>query len=88
MTDRLDRLVARPQEVADALGCSIDVVYDLKRDGRLPHVMLSRSLWGVPWTALQRWLDDEADASVVHLELEADGADIPGISGRAGRGAA
>lgn len=66
-------LVATPAQVAEALQCSIDVVRDLKREGRLPHVMLGRTLWGVPWTALQRWLDDEADASVVHLELEADG---------------
>lgn len=66
-------LVATPAEVAEALQCSIDVVRDLKQAGRLPHVMLTRTMWGVPWTALQRWLEDEADASVVHLELEADG---------------
>lgn len=79
-----DRLVATPDEVAEALGCSIDVVRDLKRGGRLPHVMLTRTMWGVPWTTLRRWLEDEAEASVVHLELEADGADVPGISRRAG----
>lgn len=78
----MSRLVATPGEVAEALGCSIDVVRDLKRDGRLPHVMLTRTMWGVPWTTLHRWLEDEADASVVHLELEAAGADIPGISTR------
>lgn len=69
-----DRLLATPQEVADALGCSIDVIRDLKREGRLPHVKLTRTFWAVPWTTLQRWLEDEADASVVHLELEAAGA--------------
>lgn len=69
-------LIATPAEVAEALQCSIDVVRDLKREGRLPHVMLSRTMWGVPWAALQRWLDDEADASVVHLELEADGVHV------------
>lgn len=76
-----DRLVATPDEVAIALGCSIDVVRDLKRGGRLPHVMLTRTMWGVPWTALRRWLDDEADASVVHLELEAAGIHV-GITGK------
>lgn len=67
-------LVATPAEVAEALQCSIDVVRELKQAGRLPHVMLTRTMWGVPWSALERWLQDEADASVVHLELEADGA--------------
>lgn len=76
-----DRLVATPEQVSLALGCSIDVVRDLKKAGRLPHIMLTRTMWGVPWTALQRWLDDEADASVVHLELEADGVHV-GISPR------
>lgn len=71
-----DRLVATPAEVAEALGCSIDVVRDLKAGGRLPHVMLTRTMWGVPWAALRRWLDDEADASVVHAELEADGVHL------------
>lgn len=66
-------LVATPAEVAEALQCSIDVVRDLKASGRLPHVQLTKVMWGVPWTALQRWLQDEADASVVHLEIEADG---------------
>lgn len=67
-------LVATPAEVAEALGCSIDVVRDLKQAGRLPHVMLTRTMWGVPWTALQRWLDTEADASLAHLEAERKGA--------------
>lgn len=70
----MSRLVATPAEVADALGCSIDVVRALKQAGRLPHIMLTRTMWGVPWAVLERWLQDEADASVVHLELEADGA--------------
>jgi hypothetical protein len=69
-------LVATPDEVAEALQCSIDIVRDLKAAGRLPHIMLSRTMWGVPWVALQRWLDDEAEASVVHLELEADGVHV------------
>lgn len=70
------RLVATPQEVAEALGVSVDVVRDLKKQGRLPVVQLSRSLWGTPWIALERWLQDEADASVVQLELEADGVHV------------
>jgi excisionase family DNA binding protein len=84
----MERLVLSPQETAEALGCSIDVVRDLKRAGRLPYVKLGRTLWGVPDSALRRWLDDEADASLVHLELEAAGADIPGVSGRRHEGAA
>lgn len=72
----MNPLIATPAEVAEALQCSIDVVRDLKTSGRLPHVMLTRTMWGVPWTALHRWLDNEAEASVVHLELEADGVHI------------
>lgn len=64
-------LIATPAEVAEALQCSIDVVRDLKQSGRLPHVQLSRSMWGVPWSALTRWLDDQADASIAPAELEA-----------------
>lgn len=69
-------LVATPDEVADALHCSIDVVRDLKKDGRLPHVMLTRVMWVVPWQALRDWLADEANASVLHARLEADGVHI------------
>lgn len=69
-------LVATPDEVADALQCSIDVVRDLKKDGRLPHVMLTRVMWVVPWRALRDWLYEEANASVLHAELEADGVHL------------
>jgi hypothetical protein len=67
-------LVATPDQVAEALHCSIDVVRDLKRDGRLPHVMLTRVMWVVPWVALQGWLED--DMSTLHAELAADGVEV------------
>jgi predicted site-specific integrase-resolvase len=72
----MDRLVATPTEVAESLGVSIDVVRDLKRHGRLPVVQLTRTLWGCPWNALLRWLDEEAAASLTRKELEKDGVAI------------
>lgn len=61
-------LIATPEEVAEALHCSIDVIRDMRAAGRLPHVMLTRSKWVVPWQALREWLDDEAHASIVANE--------------------
>lgn len=69
-------LVATPLEVADALQCSIDVVRDLKRSGRLPYIQLTKAMWAVPWAALNEWLATEAHASMIHAELQADGVAI------------
>lgn len=77
-------VVLTPEQVAEILQVSEDVVRDLKEQGRLPFVQLSRQRWRVPEEALREWLLAEADASLVHLELEHDGVDIPGISGRRG----
>lgn len=53
-------------EVADMLGVSVDVVYDLVRANQLPHKRLGRRII-VPASSFSDWLDnvDEWQSSAV-----------------------
>lgn len=56
-------LVLTPDQVAEILQVSVDVVRALKEQGRLPFVQLTRQRWRVPAMALDQWLREEARAS-------------------------
>lgn len=75
-------LVFTPAELADQLGICLQTVRRLTDEGRVPHVRLSAQRVVYPKRQIEQWLDDEAHASTILFELEADGADVPGFSGR------
>lgn len=72
-------LVYTPAELAQQFGCDIRIVDRLLDQGRIPHVRLSPRKVVIPKVPLEQWLADEAHASTILFELEADGADIPGL---------
>ena len=57
-------LVGTPEQVAEALETSRDSVLWLKRECGLPFVMVNRSMWVVPWFALNEWLATEVARNV------------------------
>lgn len=59
-----DKLVGTPVEVADELGWSPGLIHALIRDGRIPHIKYGQRRVGIPWAALDKWLNDEATASM------------------------
>lgn len=65
-------LVWTPAEVADQLGCCDAIIDRLIDDGRIPHVRISARKTVIPKAALAQWLEDEAHASTIFAELEAD----------------
>lgn len=73
-----------PGELAAELGCCIEIVEQLTDTGRIPHVRLSPRKVIYPKAQIAEWLEDEAHASTILAELEADGADIPGVTRRRG----
>lgn len=75
-------LVYTPAQLADQLGCCIEIIDRLTDEGRIPHVRLSPRKVVHPKPQIEEWLADEAHASTILGELEADGADVPGISAR------
>lgn len=77
-------LVYTPAELAQHFRCDLRIVEQLIGEGRIPHVRLSPRKVVIPKVQLEQWLADEAHASTIIWELEHDGADIPGISGRRG----
>lgn len=77
-------LVGTVEQVAVALEVSDRTVYRLIENGQLPHVRLAPKTIRIYWSALREWLADESHASTILAELEADGADVPGLSDRAG----
>ena len=56
----MSELVGTPEQVADALEVSPESVRYLKENAGLPHVYVNRSMWRVPWFALNEWLASEA----------------------------
>lgn len=70
-------LVYTPAELADQFGCCVDIVDQLIGEGRLPHVRLTARKVVIPKVPLEQWLADEAHASMVLFELEADGVHVP-----------
>lgn len=68
----MSELVWTPAEVAGQLGCCETIIDRLIDDGRIPHVRISARKTVIPKAALARWLDDEAHASTILAELEAD----------------
>lgn len=67
-------------ELADELGCCVEIVEELTEAGRIPHVRLSPRKTIYPKAQIVEWLADEAHASTVLGELEAAGADVPGFT--------
>lgn len=57
-------LVGTFSQVAERLECSEGHVRTLVKLGRLPHVKLGRRTL-IPWRALDAWLNDEANRSVL-----------------------
>lgn len=52
-------LALRPREAAKALGISERLLWQLTRDGRVPHVRLGKAIL-YPVDALKAWLASEA----------------------------
>ena len=75
-------LIWSQAELADQLGVCIETIIRLTHEGRIPHVWLSTRRVVYPKRQIEEWLDDEAHASTILRELEAEGIDIPGISRR------
>ena len=53
----MEKLLLKPTEVADAIGCGRSKVYELLATGELPSVRIGRRSVRVPAKALQEWLD-------------------------------
>ena len=70
-------LLLSVREAAIVLGIGRNLVYQLVREGRLPHVKLGRRVL-IPRHALEEWLDREAGAT-----LADDGIDLSDRSERA-----
>lgn len=77
-----------PAELAEEFGCEVRIIHRLIHEGRIPHVAISPQRVIIPKKPLEEWLADESHASTLRWELEADGADVPGISGQRREGAA
>lgn len=55
----MDRMLLRPTECADALGCSRAKVYELLSRGELPSIRVGGRL-RVPVKMLQQWIDRQS----------------------------
>lgn len=66
-------LVYTPAELAEQFGCDARIVERLIAEGRVPHVRISARKVVIPKIPLEQWLADEAHASTMLWELEADG---------------
>lgn len=75
-------------ELAAEFGCCVEIIEDLTARGRIPHVRLSPRKVVYPKPEVREWLRDEAHASTILGELEADGADLPGLTSHRRQGAA
>lgn len=60
---RVDRLLLKPPEVAEALGLSRSRVYELLASGELPALRIGSSV-RVSVEALRRWVDGSVDEPV------------------------
>lgn len=58
------RLALSVEEVADSLGISRPVAYELTRREGFPVVRVSERRLIVPVDALRRWLDEQAETNV------------------------
>lgn len=54
----MERLLIRPKEASEMLGCSRSHLYTLLATGTLPRVRLGKSI-RIPLTALRRWIDEQ-----------------------------
>lgn len=81
-------LAYTPGELAEEFGCDVRIIHGLIHQGRIPHVAISPQKVIIPRKPLEEWLADESHASMLRWELEADGADVPGMSGQRHEGAA
>jgi excisionase family DNA binding protein len=52
----MDRLLLRPMEAAEAIGCGRSKIYELLASGELPRVYLGSSV-RVPVDALRAWIE-------------------------------
>ena len=59
-------LVGTCAQVAERLETCEDVVQQLVRDGRIPHVRLGGRKVVIPWAALEDWLLTEAGQNIRH----------------------
>lgn len=66
-------LVYTPAELAQQFGCDVRIIDRLIDEGRVPHVRISPRKVVIPKVPLEEWLADEAQASTILYELEADG---------------
>ena len=55
-TDRMDKLLLRPIEAAEAIGIGRSKVYELLASGELPSIRIGGSV-RVPVDALRNWID-------------------------------
>ena len=55
----LDLVIYRPAEAAEAIGVGTTKMYELIKDGTVPHVLVGGFI-RVPLNALQRWAEQVA----------------------------
>lgn len=58
----MEKLLLRPLEAADVLGCGRSTIYALLAEGTLPSVRIGGSV-RVPLNALRAWIDEQARAA-------------------------
>jgi excisionase family DNA binding protein len=63
------KLLLRPGEVAEAIGCSRAKAYELIAKKEIPAIKIGNSL-RVPVTALQKWIDEQLAASIAAASAE------------------
>lgn len=56
-------LLLTVREVRDLTGLGRDSIYNLAREGRIPHLRVNRRI-RIPRDALLRWIDEQAAASI------------------------
>jgi excisionase family DNA binding protein len=69
-----------PKEVATILNLSIDMVYDLLREGRLPSIRLGagkRQMWRIPKEEFEIYIKN-ARSGPSFVDEEQGGAQLPG----------
>lgn len=64
-------LVYTPAQLAEQLGCCIEIINRLTEEGRIPCVRLSPRKIVHPKRQIEQWLADEATASTLLAELQA-----------------
>ena len=72
---RMEKLLAKPTEAADAIGVGRSKIYELIASGTVPSVRIGRSV-RVPVEALRKWVEEQVSINSADADQSTSSSNV------------